>query len=57
MKLGLEIVGISNNGGIWYCEGVSTDNASTEYVVHTENIVGVSSKADSEVYRSSGFIT
>ena len=56
MKLNLEIVGFSTNGGIGVCEGVSGDNTSTEFVVDTENFVGVFSKVVFDVYHSSGLI-
>ena len=54
MKLFLEIVRFSNNGSIVVCEGVGGDNTSTEFVVNTENFVGVSSKVTFDVSCSSG---
>ena len=56
MKLFLEIVIFSNNGGIVVCEGVSGYNTSTEFVVDTENFIGVSSKCTFDVCLSSGLI-
>ena len=56
MKLDLKIVGFSTNGGIGVYEGVNRDNNSTEFVVDTENFVGISSKAAFDVCCSSGLI-
>ena len=56
MKLDLEIVGFSNNGGIVVWEGVSGDNTLTEFFVDTENFFGVSSKVAFDVCRSSRLI-
>ena len=56
MKLDLEIIGFSTNGGIGVCEGVSRDNTSTEFVVDSESFVGVSSKVDFYICCSSGLI-
>ena len=57
MKLDLEIIGFSNKGGIGVWEGLSGDNTSNEFVVDTENFVGVSYKVAFDVWCSSGLIS
>ena len=56
VKLDLEIVGFSTNGGIGFCEGVSRYYTSTEFVVDIENFIGISSKVTFDVCHLTGLI-